>query len=239
MKPLAVIRHQETAPLGIIEEVFEQEGVPWHNHDCWTNAPLPSVDDVSGLVVLGGAMNADEVEEYPYLLGLRDLVRDVAQKERPVLGICLGAQILARALGADVYRAPKSELGFLQVMETGIEDEILAPFSPSSRVFQFHEDTCSLPEGAELLFTSRDVAVQAFRWGRKAYGIQFHLEVTMREIKAWCDEVDDLESGWGMTKQEVLEQADQFLGIQQRAGRDVAMRFARSILGSRGMPSPT
>ena len=239
MKPLAVIRHQETAPLGIIEEVFEQEGVPWHYHDCWTNAPLPSVDDVSGLVVLGGAMNADEVEDFPYLLGVRDLVRDVAQKERPVLGICLGAQTLALALGADVYRAPERELGFLEVTETGIEDEILAPFSPSSRVFQFHEDTCSLPEGAELLFTSRDVAVQAFRWGRKAYGIQFHLEVTMREIEAWCDEVDDLEGSWGMSKQEVLEQANQYLGTQQRAGRDLATRFARSALGSSGMPRPT
>ena len=182
-------------------------------------------------------MNADEVEEYPYLLGLRDLMRDAVQRERPVLGICLGAQILARALGADVYRAPKRELGFLEVTGTGIEDEILAPFSPSSRVFQFHEDTCSLPRGAELLFTSQDVAVQAFRWGRKAYGIQFHLEVTTREIETWCDEVDDLQGRWGMTKQEVLKQADQFLVTQQRAGRDVAMRFARNALGYPGVSS--
>lgn len=234
MESLVVVRHQATAPLGIVEEVLEHEGVPWRYHDCWTVDPLPAASDMSGLVVLGGAMNADEVEAYPYLVGVRELMREAVDLGLPVLGICLGAQILARALGAEVYRAPKRELGFVPVRATGVGDDILAPFAPASRVFQFHEDACALPEGAELLFTGDEIEVQAFRWGARAYGVQFHFEVTVREIDAWCDEVDDLEGEWGLTKEEVLEQASSMLGDQQRAGQEVAGCFARLVEDSAG-----
>ena len=229
LKPLVVVRHQETAPLGVIEEVFSQEGVAWRYHDCWTTAPLPSVSDVSGLVILGGSMNADEIEAYPYLSEVRRLVREAVDLELPVLGVCLGAQILARALGAEVYRAPKRELGFVKVRATAIDDEVLSPFAPASPVFQFHEDACVLPEGAELLLAGDDIEVQAFRWGGRAYGVQFHFEVTMAEIDAWCDEVDDLEAEWGLAKQEVLEQAERMLADQQRGGREVTRRFATLV----------
>jgi GMP synthase-like glutamine amidotransferase len=229
VKPLVCVRHQVTAPLGIIEEVLDREGVEWRYHDCWNGPKPPDVDEVSGLVVLGGAMNADEVDAYPYLAGIRDLVRAAVEVGRPVLGICLGAQILGRALGGDVSRAPKREIGFVEVESTGVPDGLLEPFAPKTRVFQFHEDIVSLPEGAELLFTGREVAVQAFRFGTSAYGIQFHFEVTMREVDAWCGEVVDLEEQWGASKQDVLQQARAELDRQQQAGREVALRFVRLV----------
>ena len=226
---MLVIRHQETAPLGVLEDVFDREGVAWSYHDCWTGEALPDLTDLSGLVVLGGAMNADEVDEYPYLLGVRELMRAAVDEDRPVLGICLGAQILARAMGAEVTPSPTREVGFVEVESTGLEDDLLEPFAPSSRVFQFHEDTPTLPRDAELLFTGRDVEVQAFRIGTKTYGVQFHFEVTMREVDAWCDEVPDLQAEWGISKEAVLHQAQAELHSQQDAGREVARRFARLI----------
>lgn len=236
VKPLLCVRHQDTAPLGIIEEVLEREGVDWRYHDCWIDPKPPDVDELSGLVVLGGAMNAEEVEAFPYLAGITDLVRDAVEGGRPVLGICLGAQILGRALGGAVSPAPKREIGFVEVESTGLPDELLEPFAPKARVFQFHEDTVSLPEGAELLFTGRDIAVQAFRFGTSAYGIQFHFEVTMREVEAWCDEVVDLEGTWGASKQQVLQQANAELDRQQEIGRETALRFVRLVNDSAVAP---
>jgi GMP synthase-like glutamine amidotransferase len=226
VKPLLVVRHEKTAPLGILEREFERENIAWRYHDCWTAAALPDIADVSGLVVLGGSMNADEFDDYPYLLEVRRFMKAAVEKERPVLGICLGAQMLGRALDAAVYPSPRREIGFVNVRVAGKDDDLLAPFAPSSRVFQFHEDTVSLPPDSELLFTGDDIEVQAFRVGARAYGVQFHFEVTMAEVEAWCDEVADLEAGWGMSKESVLQQAQAELEPQQEKGREVARRFA-------------
>jgi GMP synthase (glutamine-hydrolysing) len=130
-------------------------------------------------------------------------------------------------MDAAVYRSPDKEVGFHDVTATdqALSDPVLAPFAPKSRVFQFHEDACALPEGAELLFTGNDVAVQAFRVGERAYGVQFHFEVTRAEVEAWCDDTPDLETSWGTTKAALLDQADDLLEPQQARGREVMKRF--------------
>ncbi|HWL64883.1 MAG TPA: hypothetical protein VNP73_02820, partial [Actinomycetota bacterium] len=94
-----------------------------------------------------------------------------------------------------------------------------------SRVFEFHEDVCSLPEGAELLFRGDDVPVQAFRIGERAYGVQFHFEVDTNVIATWCDYTPDLADTWGATKKELLEQAEDLLVAQQGAARAAMRNF--------------
>jgi GMP synthase (glutamine-hydrolysing) len=227
MKPLLCMRHQANAPLGILGDVLDDEGAAWRYLDAWLDDSAPDVSEISGLIVLGGEMNADDLDRHPYLKTVRDLTRDAVKAEVPVLGVCLGAQVMARALGAAVNRAPVREIGFYPVHATrvGLADPVLGPFAPSSRVFQFHEDACELPEGAELLFRGDDVAVQAFRVGDRAYGVQFHFEVTMREIESWCDEIPNLKRTWGKSKEEVVKQASESLAEQQGAGREVARRF--------------
>jgi GMP synthase (glutamine-hydrolysing) len=224
MKPLLCIRQQANVPLGIIEGVLNEEKVEWRYADCWTGADLPELKEISGLIVLGGTMNADEVDEFPHLGQVKEVVGEAVAAGKPLLGICLGVQLLSRALGGDVYKAPVRETGFLEVEAVG-KDPLLDPFGPRSRLFQFHEDTCTLPEGAELLFTSEDVAVQAFKAGERAYGVQFHFEITPTEISNWCDATPDLETTWGTSKQELLHQADHHLERQQQSGREVARRF--------------
>lgn len=224
MKPLLCIRNQDDVPLGIIEGVLNEENVEWRYADCWTGADLPDLSEVSGLIVLGGTMNADEVSEFPHLVQVKEVMREAVASGKPMLGICLGVQLLSRVLGGDVYKAPVKETGFLDVEAVG-KDPLLDPFAPRSRVFQFHEDTCTLPEEAELLYQSDDIDVQAFKAGERAYGVQFHFEVTTTQISDWCDATSDLETTWGTSKQELLQQADRFLEQQQRTGREVARRF--------------
>ena len=224
MKPLLCIRQQANVPLGIIEGVLNEEKVEWRYADAWTGADLPDLSEVSGLVVLGGTMNADETSEHPHLVQVNEVMREAVATGKPLLGICLGVQLLSRSLGGEVYKLPVKETGFLEVEAVG-KDPLLDPFAPRSKVFQFHEDTCTLPEGAELLFTSDVVAVQAFKAGERAYGVQFHFEITPTEINNWCDATPDLEAEWRTSKQELLRQADHHLERQQRTGREVARRF--------------
>lgn len=228
MKPLVCVRSLASAPLGIIEDVLIQRGLPWRYADVWEAAELPAAADMAALIVLGGDMNVDQIDDYPFLGPVRDLVSQALDHGVPVLGICLGAQILTRALGATVAPAPVKEIGFHPVKATsaGGRDDVLAPFAPQATVFQFHEDACSLPAGCELLFEGDVVAVQAYRVVAKpAWAVQFHFEVTEKEITAWADEVPDLASSWGMSKDRLLTQAADCLAEQQQRGRDVAQRF--------------
>ena len=230
MKPLIVVRNQASCPLGVVGDVLDARGVAWRYVDPWRGEALPDVGEVSGVVVLGGAMNADEVVKFPWLADARSLLRVAVAQEVPVLGVCLGAQLLARACDAAVTRAPTREIGFrkVEVLDAGVRDPLLAAFAPSALVFQWHEDTCELPPGAELLATGEDTFVQAYRVGERAYGVQFHFEVTTREISAWSDDTgaEGLRDVWGTTKPALLAEAASHLGAQQEAGRRLAAAFA-------------
>ena len=231
MHPVVCIRNQPSAPLGIIEDVLRAHNMPWRYLDVWSDLATPSISDISGLIVLGGEMNVDQLDRHPYLATVRRLTLAAIESEKPVLGICLGAQVLARVLGSDVYPSPVKEVGFLPVRATaeGNRDPVMGPFGPDSLVFQFHEDACELPEGAELLFTGDEVPVQAFRAGESAYGIQFHFEVTTEEIAAWCDESPDLEEAWGTSKEKLMRQAEESLARQQETGRETTRRFLKLL----------
>ena len=207
------------------------EKVPWRYVDVWDDPDTPSASDASGLIVLGGEMNVDQLDRHPFLAAVRRLTLDAVESNKPVLGICLGAQVLARVLGSEVHPSPVKEIGFLPVKATaeGSRDPVMTPFAPEALVFQFHEDACDLPDGAELLFTGDEVPVQAFRMGETAYGIQFHFEVTGKEIAAWCDETPNLEEGWGGSKEKLMSEANSSLARQQESGKETTRRFLKLL----------
>jgi GMP synthase (glutamine-hydrolysing) len=231
VRELLCVRHQPTAPLGIIEEVLRAEKVPWRYLDVWSDPDPPSASDASGLIVLGGEMNVDQLDRHPFLTDVRRLTLDALEGNKPILGICLGAQVLARVLGSEVHPSPVKEIGFHPVRATaeGSRDPVMSPFAPQARVFQFHEDACDLPDGAQLLFTGEEVSVQAFRMGEIAYGIQFHFEVTGKEIAAWCDETPDLQEGWGASKEKLMSEANASLARQQDSGKEATRRFLKLL----------
>lgn len=147
----------------------------------------PALDKYVALVVLGGPMNADQIATHPNLLTEVEIIRDAVEQGMSVLGICLGAQLLAKALGGSVKRNAYREIGWydVELTEAGTRDAVLSTFDRRQQVFQWHEDGISLPPGAVHLATSDASAVQAFRYGDHAYGFQFHLEASRSLIERW------------------------------------------------------
>jgi GMP synthase (glutamine-hydrolysing) len=228
VRPLACLRHEEPDDLGIGEAVLASEGVAVEYVDVWRRAP-PPLREVSGLVVLGGDMNADDVARFPFLSTERRLLAEAAADAVPVLGICLGAQLLARALGAAVTQSPRRELGFFPVRftETTATDPLASCFQNGDLVFQWHRDTFALPGGAARLLKGEAVANQAFRAGEQAWGFQFHLEVTPEELDAWLGLAEPtLEAEWGRTVDEVRREAQRYLPLQLERSAELFRRFA-------------
>jgi GMP synthase (glutamine-hydrolysing) len=231
MKPVLCVRNDPDDTLGIVEAVLAAEGIQVLRLDGFeAGTRLPDIDQIGGLVVFGGEMNVDETERHPWLLTQRQLMRRAIEGAVPVLGICLGAQMLARALGARVYPAPVRELGFypLTVTEAGLRDPLVSAFGNADRVFQWHEDTFDLPQGGVLLASGGQIPVQAFSFGERAWGIQFHFEVDREGVEAWLRAAQPtLKSPWNRDANQVRAELDLYLEAQQEHSRRLLAGFAR------------
>ncbi len=223
------VSHEPSVSPGIAAEVFGELGVPLRLMRAWEETQWPAQESLSGLVVLGGDMNADALDAYPFLKEVRAFVAAAIARGLPTLGICLGAQIMARALGGVVRRSPRVELGFapLDATDEGRRDPVFGVFADDVAVFQWHEDTFDLPPGATLLLRGGGL-VQGFRYGPAAYAAQFHFEVTQADIAAWIEVTppDRLQGYWGWSGEALLDAARAQLPAQQQAGREAFRRFA-------------
>ncbi len=233
MKPVLCVRNDRYDTLGITRQALAAEGVSVHTVDGFEPAAQwPSIEEISGLIVFGGEMNVDEVERHPYLLTQRQLMGRAIESGVPVLGICLGAQMLARALGARVYRAPAREMGFVPVRLTdaGSKDPLLSAFQTGDHVFEWHQDTFELPETATLLATGDQVRIQAFRAGEEAWGIQFHFEVNTEGVEAWLNvSGPGFERVWKRTADSVRDELRAHLDNQQQRSRRLFSAFAQCV----------
>jgi GMP synthase (glutamine-hydrolysing) len=146
--------------------------------------PLPAHEEVAGAVVMGGPMNVDEVERFPALAVERDWLAGAVERGMPVLGICLGAQLLARALGAEVRAGEGPEIGFAPVEVSDPDDPLLGGLAPSTEVLHWHGDVFDPPAGTQHLASSERTACQAFRAG-SAWGVLFHPEADLALVEAW------------------------------------------------------
>jgi len=184
-----IIKHIDIEGPGLIEYCLRQEKIPYQILNLETGAHLPKMNDLSHIVILGGPMNVYEEDRYPFLRDEDIFIKDAIQRGKAILGICLGAQLIAKALGAKVFGSPVKEIGWYDVSLTriGSHDSLFSSLPKTFSVFQWHEDTFELPQGSKLIVTSPSIPHQVFRYGEKIYGLQFHLEVTEEMIYEWME----------------------------------------------------
>lgn len=183
-----VFQHVGHEPLGTLNPMLKAAGlrIRYVNFGRDPNSQ-PSLEGYSGLVILGGPMGVYEADQMRHLKVEMQILEDALKREIPVLGICLGAQLLASVLGAQVVKAERAEAGWhaIHLTEAGRQDPFFKGYGASERVFQLHQDTFAIPRGAVHLAHSDLFEGQAFRFGAKAYGLQFHLETDQPMIERW------------------------------------------------------
>ncbi|MFE3193097.1 type 1 glutamine amidotransferase [Nocardia sp. NPDC059240] len=193
-----IIQHLEVEKPGAILEALRQHAIPTTTR-ILTAEPgvsaddLPPVGELAGLVVMGGPMNADELDTYPALKLERELLTRALELELPTLGICLGAQLLARAAGLAVYSGGhgySDELGWAPLRNVDRTDPLVGPFADAPAVLHWHGDRIRPDATVSVLATTDSTPVQAFRAGPAAWGLQFHPEVDPALLDQWLAEPD-------------------------------------------------
>ena len=188
MRKLLVFQHSAREPLGVFDPMLRRAGfrIRYVNFSRQPDQ-RPDVSRYNGLVVLGGPMNVDETDRFPHLTTEIAAIREALALGIPVLGICLGAQLLAAALGANVRPHTVREIGWYPLNPTAdaAQDPLCRHLGAQQHVFQWHAYTFDLPDGAVHLASTPTCPNQAFRHGDRAYGLQFHLEADEHLIQRW------------------------------------------------------
>jgi GMP synthase (glutamine-hydrolysing) len=185
---LLVLQHIACEPPAAFEDELLSRGFGVTRVELDEGEPLPDWREHPAIVVMGGPMGAYDEADHPWLVEEKRLLREAVEADIPVWGVCLGAQVLASALGARVYRGEEPEVGVLPVHLTSdaADDPVFGGAPSSFPTLQWHGDSFDLPEGAALLASSPAYPHQAFRVGR-SYGLQFHIEVPLELATEWGD----------------------------------------------------
>ena len=195
------LQHMPFEKPAAIAEWATNQGHEITGSHVYRGDPLPSTDEFDWLVVMGGPMGVSDIDEYPWMRPELELIGASVERGRRVLGVCLGAQFIAHALGARVYPAPEKEIGWfpvegLPVTQPGVYAGLPDRLTP----LHWHGDTFELPEGAVHLARGPACTNQAFQYGQRVIGLQFHIEATPESVAEMTDHcADDIEEGrWQM-----------------------------------------
>ncbi len=197
---MLILQHEWADPQGYLGLLLQEKSLVYDVINVEKES-LPEPGNYAAIVALGGPQHVYEKQKYPYFNAEEDMLRKVVEQDIPFLGVCLGGQLLASALGGTVKRHSVTEFGFYDIplAEEGRADPLYAGFPGYHKVFHWHEDVFDLPQGAILLASNTIATNQAFRYGLRAYGIQYHIELTPEILHLWLHHIDtqgdDLDKG--------------------------------------------
>ena len=229
MQSVWVLQHTPSETLGTIENALRARGIGVHYIETRAGKPVPEeMEGKVGLIVMGGPMGVYEQAKYPFLHDEMRLIESALKIGRPVLGVCLGSQLLAATLGAEVKKGERKELGWhaVKLSEAAAQDPLFSGVPSEFCPFHWHGDVFALPKQAVALASSRQTPCQAFRYGQNAYGILFHLEVTREQIaQMLLDFADELREAGGEAS-EITEQIPRRLPVIEEIAGGVFDRWA-------------
>jgi GMP synthase-like glutamine amidotransferase len=190
---IAALFHVSFEKLGLIEDWILAKGYSLAEYHLYTDPHLPLIHEFDMLIVMGGPMSVNDEKQFPWLAPEKELIRRCRESGKPVLGICLGAQLIASAMGNRVFPGTHKEIGWFPVtFSQGDDARIIFPgLPPETKVFHWHGDTFELPEGAVLLGSSSVTPVQAFIADEKLLALQFHLEIKPENISLMINHAGD------------------------------------------------
>jgi len=228
-----VVQNYDNTDLGQVGTALAEAGAEIDFRRAHLGEILPdTADGHDAAIVLGGGQNALDDDEYPYFPKLLELLRDFERQDRAVLGICLGSQIIARAFGGSNQVGGASEFGWhgVELTEGAKADAVLGAMPDTFPIFQWHDDTFSLPEQAQRLASTPAVENQAFRIGRATYGIQFHFEADRPLLRQWnvafSAYIDERHPDW---PQRFESEAERHGPAADAAGLAIARAWVRTI----------
>ncbi len=228
---VVIFQHVPFEGPGVIADMLEGRGVPFvviHGYDDEVLPHTPA--GYSAVISMGGPMSAND--DLPYLQKEKVFLAQAVERGLPVMGICLGAQILAASVGGKVYPGTGAEVGWGEVSLTdeGRGDELFAAVQNPLPVLHWHGETFDLPAESVLLASSDSYINQAFRLGTNAYGLQFHLEITDEMVQEWVEEDGELDAGMVTDPEAILSQTPAYLNRIQLNAALVFGRFLDMLL---------
>lgn len=240
MAEVLVFQHDPFEDLGFFAEVLDKQGADYRVLRLF-HGEMPADDwqHIGALIILGGPMNTGEEDRFPFLRWEKRIIRAAIDEAVPMLGVCLGAQLIAETLGAKIFHGPVKEIGWSQISITphGQVDSLLGYLPESATVFQWHGDGFELPNGAIHLASSINYKNQAFRLGKSIYGLQFHLEVTPTMIERWIDERSkDLALAPYIIPDKILADTQNYAPTLKYYGERFLSEFVRRIARTRRRP---
>lgn len=241
MSKILVLQHAACETLGTIADALQAEALAWQYVRVFEGKPVPGeIGDAGGLIVMGGPMGVYEHERYSHLKDELRLIESALKAGKPILGVCLGSQLLAAALGAPVTRGARKEIGWypVRLAEAAAQDRLWSAAPCEFMALHWHGDVFELPSGAVNLAASAMTPHQAFRHGKFAYGLLFHLEMTAAMIDAMVAAFGDELREAGGEPSAVAALSALNCGQLEEIGTSVFGRWARLVHEVRGAGAP-
>jgi GMP synthase (glutamine-hydrolysing) len=235
MAKIIVLQHHPAENLGGIADALEAAALAWQYIRVYEGQAIPKeIKGAGGLIVMGGPQTVYQPDRYPHLSDEIKLIEAALKEQKPILGVCLGSQLLAATLGAKVYRAATREIGWypVRLSEAARSDRLLRGLPQQFIAAHWHSDIFDLPAGAITLASSDATPIQGFRHGEKAYGLLFHPEITIEILMSLVAEFGEGLRRVGIDGDAIVAAAPRYLPALAEVGETIFSRWASPIQGT-------